>query len=558
MQRVPNPGSDIDTLISTFQAIYETLKNKEFDLDDISKAMIDTHSATSQGAIGQEALKRSTRTDRSRDPLYNQSKMYSEVWRILGWIHSTDKALKFVISLLGSHIATAQDVKPLVHECLLGITYPNEVLKVKNNHNLRIMFAILKAMNELEFITRNEIIVGPMNIPDDKDTNYFHKVIELLKKCRSSKGKIKEAIKVLSGDLGISTTTMENYTRLPVASLKWSIWGNKQGHKIYITREGKELVTKLRTASDIRLSDFNDYPDVAKPAFIRWTFYSMLLRSGFDVSPVQEIMEQDKQVLQAHNLPYSEYILFSPFQILSRNTLKKWNPELLADVLLDKNTTNSSVQLKDSSSHQHIETVIFELSETTIKNICKTNLLSNFKDKLKHHTLSDAIDFMINEYENSNKSIFYPLVSELFSVMGFNCRVSRAGQNYERADAIILDKEKSIPIEIKSPGEETEISMKGVRQALENKIVFLSRKQYPTDKETTSLVVGFNKPNVRSEVHEFIEDIHNAFGLNVSVIDFKVLLTLAAYSIQNNKRITIQDFYQLKGVVNEQNIKTKK
>ncbi|WP_322080356.1 hypothetical protein, partial [Burkholderia cenocepacia] len=127
--------------------------------------------------------------------------------------------------------------------------------------------------------------------------------------------------------------------------------------------------------------------------------------------------------------------------------------------------------------------------------------------------------------------------------------VSRGGQNYERADAIILDDKRSIPIEIKSPGEEPEISVKGVRQALENKIVLLSRNSYPTDRESTSLVVGFNPPNDRSEVHELVEDIRRAFDIRVGVIDFRSLLSLAVHSVHSGRRLNIHNFHLLQGAI---------
>ena len=107
-----------------------------------------------------------------------------------------------------------------------------------------------------------------------------------------------------------------------------------------------------------------------------------------------------------------------------------------------------------------------------------------------------------------------------------------------------------IPIEIKSPGEETEISVKAIRQALENKIIFLSRQQYKTDNETTSLAIGYNLPNMRSEVFELIEDIHNSFNFNICVLSFTDLLVMAVSVINSGKEISIQNFRTLKGVYN--------
>ena len=172
------------------------------------------------------------------------------------------------------------------------------------------------------------------------------------------------------------------------------------------------------------------------------------------------------------------------------------------------------------------------------------NLLSKTRSSEK------TISILYKKYENANKDVFYPLVADLLCVIGFNCKVSRGGQNYERADAIIIDDKYSIPIEIKSPGEETEISVKAIRQALENKIIFLSRQQYKTDNETTSLAIGYNLPNMRSEVFELIEDIHNSFNFNICVLSFTDLLVMAVSVINSGKEISIQNFRTLKGVYN--------
>jgi len=86
--RFPNPGSDISTFIRIFQELYDALCSKSsFTLDDMSATLVSRNLATSCGYTGEAALELSTRDDRSRDPLYNQSKMYSELYKILGWIH---------------------------------------------------------------------------------------------------------------------------------------------------------------------------------------------------------------------------------------------------------------------------------------------------------------------------------------------------------------------------------------------------------------------------------------------------------------------------------------
>ena len=131
MQRIPNPVSDLNIFVRVFIDLHTILKDHtEFGLDEISQSMIARNNVTSQGAIGDEALRRSTRDDRSRDPIYNQSKMYAELFRTLGWMQSTTSKLKYTFSLLGDHLAFAHNPATLLRECLLGIAYPNEVLGV--------------------------------------------------------------------------------------------------------------------------------------------------------------------------------------------------------------------------------------------------------------------------------------------------------------------------------------------------------------------------------------------------------------------------------------------
>lgn len=564
MQRIPNPVSDLDTFLRIFREIHDLLKtHSDFGLDQISNAMISSNNVTSQGAIGNEALRRSTRKNRSRDPLYNQSKMYAELFRTLGWIQSTTSKLTYSFSLLGEHIANARNPAPLFQECLLGIAYPNEVLGVQTDQTVRVIGGVLLAMDSLGYISRDEMIAGPLSIDNDSDLTAFNNMLGEIAQCRKSPGKLDQIIDVIATKRKISRKpTMENYTRFPVAAFPWSGWGVKKARGvIQITDEGKIMANKLRSAPDIRLSQFNALQDTAKPAFIRWSFYSMLARAGFNTQPIKEILDADTKILTQHGLPVDGDIFFSPFQQLSRQTLKKWTPELVSESnniinVEKKQLIDQRPNIQTTTSNRSV--FILELSEhvATIKNQSSA-LLTEIRNSVeKFNTLDEATNSLFLTYNKANKDIFYPLVANLFCILGFDCHVSRSGQNYERADAIILDSQKSIPIEIKSPGEEPEISVKGVRQALENKVILLSRKSYPTDLETTSLLVGFNPPNARSEVHELVEDIRKTFGIRVGVIDFKSLLSLAVHSVHSGKQINFRNFHLIQGVLRVERLAT--
>lgn len=122
---------------------------------------------------------------------------------------------------------------------------------------------------------------------------------------------------------------------------------------------------------------------------------------------------------------------------------------------------------------------------------------------------------------------FYDIIGLILKHIGFkNAHVSRGGDVNNRMDAIIIDDENSIPIEIKSPGESKEINIKSIRQACENKVIILSRKFYQTTNDTTSLAIAFRYPPERSDVYELIDDIKNAYNFNIGIIDIDGLLSL--------------------------------
>lgn len=146
------------------------------------------------------------------------------------------------------------------------------------------------------------------------------------------------------------------------------------------------------------------------------------------------------------------------------------------------------------------------------------------------------VEIIKQRLSKADKSDFYPNVCILFNYIGYKkARAIREGDVNCRFDAIIIDDERSIPIEIKSPREDMEINVKAIRQAFENKIVLLSRKFYPTTNDTTSLSVAFVYPPVRSDVFELVDDINKSSGFNIGMIDIGDLAKLT-YDVVVNKR----------------------
>lgn len=554
MQRLPNPGTEPGIFLRIYCDNYSVLKDRDsFTLDDITSAMIAKRNVTSQGAVGAEALKRSTRENRSLDPLYNQSKMYAELYRTLGWIHSVSGALNFRFTLLGEYLAGAKNPESLCRESLLGIAYPNEVLDIRSDHRVRVFATILKALAQLRSLSRDEIMAGPMSISNDQDSNEVKRMLGDLANYRKVPGKLDKVLDALAAKLEIKRKpSMENYTRFPMAFMPWSGWATKPKPGILaVTKSGVETAEAFARGTDLRLSDFARLPQPAKAAAIRVGFATMLARAGIENLSSTILRDTDIPLLTKSGIDGGN-LFFSPFQQLSRDTIFAHCPELV------KTTTERSLgedkQAKwfvtatgpRISDRADLHASAGAASPSLTRNIAKRPELVNALEDSKGD-LNKAADILCTKYKNANQDVFYPLVTDLLLVIGLDCRLSRRGVNAQRADAIIVDSASSIPIEIKSPGEEVEISVKAVRQALENKIVLLSRKGFPTNREVTSLVVGFNLPNPRAEVHELIEDIFKTYDIRIGLLDIRTLFYLACYATKNSRKIDFKNLTSLKG-----------
>jgi hypothetical protein len=559
MLRIANPGSDIDQFIRIFRDLYVILKDREsFDLDDMTHAMIEKGNVSSQGATGDEALRRSTRKDRSRDPLFNQSKMYAELYRTLGWLQSTSSSLRFAFSWLGAHAAETPQPKPLAVECLLGMAYPNDVLGAQSVEALRVFPAILATANALGGgITRDEMIVGPLSLYDDRNSDEVLAMHDMLRNCRKKKYGIVDAIAEVSTRRGISPVTMGNYTRFPIAALQWAGWATKTSRStLTLTPAGVALIKRLETLRDVRLADYKSLSIATKAPFLRLSAHLMLERAGFDLSPARESMDADRRQLTAQGVTTYPDLWFSPFQQLTRvETNAAFGHHTAApkapEVGRPTNYQEDHGRTTERARVRFVPTgvaVVVDTETVLLERELRSDLTTSAG------LLSGAIETFAERHARDNQDVFYPLVATLFRLIGFECRISRRGVNYDRADAMIVDATDSIPIEIKSPGEEMEISVKALRQAVENKVILLSRKQFVTRKETTTLVVGFNAPNSRSEARELIGDIYKAYGFNVGVLDLRALAALAIKAILSQSRLNLDGFIEMKGVANVEDI----
>lgn len=521
MIRFPNPSSDLNNFVKVFKLSYALLKDNYtyFNCDDLAYAAVSNNYATSRGFSGEQAIEQSKDESKALEPLYNQFKMYSELYRSLGWIKSSPtKKTDFSFTLLGDYIAIADDPFPLFKECALGINYPNEVIN-NESQNIRPFLCILKAMNDLDgVLTKIELIIGPMSIDDTNPDDYCNK-INMIKSLRRTKNyeNVKDYYKNFAKSLSKSTNTLDNYTRIPISILENFGWAKKDyeinKHNIYnkikngyylkITDEGRNILNKLNKYIDIRTASTNELSHIKcfnnfiepedKDSIIRASFFKLLESGGFDINPIKEIISNDLSILNKYG-----NLLFSPYQTINSYIVDN----ALSDFLIrpSKNSIQNEIEPTLFSVIDGIEST---LPNTIIKSTIQLYQDSKYKNMdyqnpaylelmelySKYNNITDTVKYFCEAHKYDNEDIFYPLIGNLFNIIGLNCSVTRKGDNNQRFDAMIIDDNNSIPIEIKSPGEELNISTKAVRQALENKIVLLSRKHFNTQFDTISLAV---------------------------------------------------------------------
>jgi len=565
MLRFPNPGSTIENFVSVYGAAFERLSGRAVDLDDIVSAVVAANLATSSGYMGEEALARSTRADRSRDPLYNQIKMYAELFRTLGWLHPTPQsALNFTFTLLGEQVVAAgRDFRSLLEECVLGIVYPTPILAVKGDFDLRPFAFILRVMLACDgHLSRDEMIIGPLCAASDRGKKNLDGVVATIEAARESAATSAQAVQAVSNARMIQVNTLQNYTRWPIAVLRDLGWvtrgaarfrdGRRYG-TFQLTDKGRAQAQRVGGSVDLRVDDAAQLAPEERSALVVVTHFRMLERSGFDIEPLA-LRIAEAEAIAAPVLGRlgtdGNNLLFSPFQSLSFEDIAAAFPARVRSTQVTEvagaTTTLAAPDGRDDRSHLFVLPSMVAVDGAGVggPDALRTELVDLLE---AHGNIEVAAEAFAESHARATQTVFYPLVTHLFQILGFESDYSRAGVNYQRWDAYVIVDGYALPVEIKSPTEEIMLSTKAIRQALENKVILLSRGGLETHRELASLVVGNRLPNERGEMSNLIDDVYKAFGLRLGVIDLTTLAHLTLRAIRDGVTIDAGQLSQLRG-----------
>lgn len=567
MIRFRNPGTQYSTQIQVIKQLYKALhKQTYFTLEDMADVITQGKLMTAYGYSGEEAIRLSNTEQESLNSTKMNAKMYAEVFRMLGWItpYSDNSSYPLVFTYIGVHVALSKDdCLKLYEQCVLGINNPTQLTdKIKYEEKVRFFKCALRSLIDLGGIMyKHELCLGPMNTNDEDERSYTE-MIQYIRSLRGDFKRLENAFINLANNLGMKTTPVDNCTRLPIAFMKSCNWVESVNDKslygksmtcIKITQNGIDAYEKIKNMYDLRLDRFMNLDKITQNSMIRLGTYSMLLRSGYDMSSVYETMEADRR--QCENIIGEKDLLFSPSQ-----TIRRKQVESALGISMDVGIKSRNiVKIFDNRNVFQESINATQMLDLNITEYAATNLLTSYEDKefLNHvnqilsegKSSKEIVTELFDFYINATQTTFYPLISTLFKIMGFNCSFSRTGDNGMRWDAIINDPQRSIPIEIKSPTEEQHLSIKAIRQALENKIVLLSRKTHITTPEVSTLAVGYYMPNERAEVVRLISDFKNTYGYKIGVIDLKSLLSIAVSILVDGKGFDKEKLYELEGLV---------
>lgn len=569
-----NASSDFNSMLDIHKKIFHAFHFNKFDLSNIATFFAKHGLMASNGRVGLKARERSHNANMSLDSMLMQVKAYGEIFRLLGlWrSESTKEKTKYRVTFLGELILNSEDNynKNLLEQCWLGIQLPNFVIEDRDCINqTRLLWSYLRAINEINIpLNKQSLIYVCHTLQNDEDENEFnHKIANLRALLNEKKGTLESTIEKIAQSAipkPITANTLSNSTRLTLAALKQFGWTNTlKNHSYELTEYGQSLVKKYYnyyrpTATEVMAMPFELRKTISIIGLIQ-----LLERANISTINLKDQLEYEKHLYEfSHNKSFSstnsKEVLFSPYQALSPNELIDIFGETIEnhqaiDLPLNNNIDFDQSFCKESFTVR-TETLISILDFVNNQNSnipTSIKILEEFKNLYfeKKIDFDEAISKLNDQYSQSKQNEFYEVVTSLFKVIGFEAQTSRSGQNGSRFDAIIVHPEHSIPIEIKSPTEERFLSVKGIRQALENKIVLLAGKQYSTTTDTSSFLVGYSYPNNRSEVHDLLKYIKSYYNISIAVFSFEELMRLAFKKFLNSQSVEKEIFFYLHGVV---------
>ena len=237
-------------------------------------------------------------------------------------------------------------------------------------------------------------------------------------------------------------------------------------------------------------------------------------------------------------------LMFSPYQMI---------PEVSVNWMLDKPIREQPEQRKSQIAAINSQVSLMNLrikpvytKEQLAPHLIQDELVSELQAMKESCEDSEAcISYYIDKHKEDAWDTFYPFVYSLLGILGLKC-LGQVG----RIDALCKYKEHVIPAEIKSRTETPTYNIKGLRQAIENKILSLA-PTLENDIDFSTLVIGFDHPQSDNFVRDFIEKAYEKWGIKIVAINLRSLVSMAIRKVWNNEQIDLDKLLVSYGIINE-------
>ena len=237
-------------------------------------------------------------------------------------------------------------------------------------------------------------------------------------------------------------------------------------------------------------------------------------------------------------------LMFSPYQMI---------PEVSVNWMLDK-------VIREQPEERRFQLAVINsqvsLMNLRIKPVYTTEEISPLlihqtlvEELLAKRDMGETQDECINEYlerhKEGVKDSFYPFIHKLLTIIGLEC-IGEVG----RMDAMCRYRGHIIPVEIKSYTETPTYNVKGLRQAIENKVCALNTT-LEDDYNYSTLVIGYDHPVSDTFVRDFIEKAYEKWGIKIVATNLRSLISMCVRKVWNNEQIDLDNLLSSYGIINE-------
>lgn len=543
--KLPNQGN----IITNLRLLYE-MKNSDgyadehgyFTKRDVSEIGVRSLVVTSQGKAGQEVV--NTIDDASIDELLNpvlqNTKQRLQLLRILGFLSADYDSEMYAITEFGEYALQAVFNRipnySILMEALMGVLATTEIYNhnCDLNFNCYLGYQICFAFANLDYM----IGVNEMYCIATYSIDEIDEFITLAKRYRALGEKIPKTDEHYPhAKKGTPLKDETNITRTINQILKIFNIIEKKPKKInglnyYVCTDfGKAYVDRIKkgfnTFKFYEPAKFRKKNLIEQKRICDAGYKNVLSRCGFDIDTI------DKK------------IIFSPYQLLPENNVNwllgktiRRPPIKREDEIrkIESHFSDANLTLKPTFSTQEEYDVFIKT------HISKSNIIEEIlKAKEAGCSKSDLINELMDRHKYSDKEQFYPFIHSILNAMGLDCK-----GEIGRMDAYVEFDGHVIPAEIKSFTETPAYNLKGLRQAVENKIYSYNDE---TDINYASLVIGYNHPEQDTDIKNFIQSAFNELGIKIITCDLLTLIKLCISIVWDEQSIDFNDLFTSYGIL---------